>query len=83
MRRRADAQRHAQAACDELWNATRAITIGERSGPPVTKKAWRTRPDLARDLRASIVNFEELADADWAPVGPGMSHWANASSSPS
>jgi uncharacterized protein (DUF362 family) len=64
----------------ELWERdARAITIGERSGPPVTKKVMEDKGvfDLARDLRASIVNFEELADADWAPVGPAASHWAN------
>jgi uncharacterized protein (DUF362 family) len=64
----------------ELWERdVRAITIGERSGPPVTKKVMEDKGifDLARDLRASVVNFEELADADWVPVGPAASHWTN------
>ena len=64
----------------ELWERdVRAITIGERSGPPVTKKVMEDKGvfDLARDLRASIVNFEELADADWVPVGSAASHWSN------
>jgi len=66
----------------ELWERdARTITIGERSGPPVmsTKKFIEDKGvfDLARDLRASVVNFEELADADWVPVGPAASHWTN------
>jgi uncharacterized protein (DUF362 family) len=57
----------------------RAITIGERSGPPVTRKVMEDKGvfDLARDLQAGIVNFEELADTDWVPVGAGASHWLN------
>ncbi len=65
---------------NELWERdVRAITIGERSGPPVTKKVMEDKGvfDLARDARASIVNFEELADADWVPVGEAASHWTN------
>ena len=64
----------------ELWaRDARAITIGERSGPPVTKQVMEDKGvfDLARDLRASIVNFEELADADWVPVGAAATHWSN------
>jgi uncharacterized protein (DUF362 family) len=62
----------------ELWERdARALTIGERSGPPQTKKVMEDKGvfDLARDLRATIVNFEELADADWAPMS--ASHWPN------
>ncbi len=64
----------------ELWERdARAITIGESSGPPVTKKVMEDKGvfDLARDMRASIVNFEELPEADWVPVGPAASHWPN------
>jgi uncharacterized protein (DUF362 family) len=64
----------------ELWERdVKAITIGERSGPPVTQKVMEDKGifDLARELRASVVNFEELADADWVPVGPAASHWTN------
>ncbi len=57
------------------------VTIGERSGPPVgiTKKVMEDKGvfDLARDLRASVVNFEELPEADWVPVGAAASHWTN------
>jgi uncharacterized protein (DUF362 family) len=62
----------------ELWaRDARAITIGERSGPPQTKKVMEDKGvfDLARDLRATVVNFEELADADWAPMT--AAHWPN------
>jgi hypothetical protein len=33
--------------------------------------------DLASELKASIVNVEELADADWVPVTPKDSHWTS------
>ena len=57
----------------------RSVTIGESSGPPVTKKVMEDKGifDLARDLKASIVNFEEIAEADWVAVNPPGSHWAN------
>ncbi len=62
----------------ELWERdARAITVGERSGPPNTKKTMEEKGvfDLARDLRASIVNFEELPESDWLPRNPPGSHW--------
>jgi hypothetical protein len=31
--------------------------------------------DLARDLRFDVVDFEELAEADWVKFGPGDTHW--------
>jgi uncharacterized protein (DUF362 family) len=64
----------------ELWaRDVRAITIAERSGPPQTRKVMEDKGvfDLAHDLKASIVNFEELADADWVPMKPEGSYWAN------
>lgn len=69
----------------ELWERdAAAITIGERSGPPVTKKVMEDKGifDLARDQRASVVNFEELADSDWVPASPPGSHWASGYSIP-
>jgi len=33
--------------------------------------------DLARDHRFEIVNFEELADSDWATFPAGTTHWPN------
>ncbi|MGE5357494.1 MAG: DUF362 domain-containing protein, partial [Bacteroidales bacterium] len=62
----------------EIWERdAKAVTIGESSGPPVTKKVMEDKGvfDLARDLRASIVNYDELADADWVPVNPAGTHW--------
>ncbi len=69
----------------ELWERdVKAITIGESSGPPVTKTVMEAKGifDLARDLRASVVNFEELTDADWVPIGPAATHWTNGVSVP-
>jgi len=62
-----------------LERDARALTIAERSGPPVTKKVMEDKGvfDLASELKASIVNFEELADADWVPVTPKDSHWTS------
>jgi uncharacterized protein (DUF362 family) len=62
----------------ELWERdAKAVTIGESSGPPVTKKVMEDKGifDLAHDLKASVVNFEELADADWVAVNPATTHW--------
>jgi uncharacterized protein (DUF362 family) len=67
-----------QQLITELWERdAKAVTIGERSGPPVTRKVMEDKGvfDLARDLRASVVNFEELADADWVMVNPAGTHW--------
>jgi uncharacterized protein (DUF362 family) len=57
----------------------KSVTIGESSGPPVTKKVMEDKGifDLARDLKASIVNFEEIPETDWVAFNPPGSHWAN------
>lgn len=57
----------------------RSLTIGERSGPPVTRKVMEDKGtfDLAREFKASIVDFEQLADADWVPVAPKDTHWTS------
>jgi uncharacterized protein (DUF362 family) len=54
-----------------------SITVGERSGPPETKKVMEDKgiPELAKSLGFGIVNFEELADADWVPFDPPGNHW--------
>ncbi len=72
---------------DTLWQLitelkerdVHSVTIGESSGPPVTKKVMEDKGifDLARDLKTSVVNFEEIAEADWVPVNPPGSHWSN------
>ncbi len=55
------------------------MTIAESAGPPPTKQVMEAKgiPDLARDLRASVVNFEDLQESDWVPIGPTASHWSN------
>lgn len=54
-----------------------SITIGERSGPPETKKVMEEKGifEMARSLGFGIVNFEELADADWVLFNPPGNHW--------
>lgn len=68
-----------QLMAELLERDARSLTIGERSGPPVTKKVMEDKGvfDLARDMKASVVNFEELSDADWVPVTPKGSHWTS------
>ena len=64
----------------ELWERdARAVTIGESSGPPVTRKVMEDKGifDLAKELKTTVVNFEELAETDWVQVGPAASHWPN------
>jgi uncharacterized protein (DUF362 family) len=54
-----------------------AITLGERSGPPETKKVMEEKGifEMAKALGFGIVNFEELADANWIPFNPPGNHW--------
>ncbi len=56
-----------------------SITLGERSGPPETKKVMEDKGvfEMARTLGFDVVNFEDLADADWVPVNPPGNHWEN------
>ncbi len=55
----------------------RSITLGESSGPPQTRGVMEQKGifDLARDERFEIVNFEEIADADWVPFPAASTHW--------
>lgn len=55
------------------------LTLGERSGPPATKTVMEEKGilEMARSLGFGIVNFEELAEADWVPVKPPGNHWEN------
>ena len=54
-----------------------SISLGERSGPPQTKKVMEDKGifAMAEDLGFGIVNFEELAEEDWIPVNPPGNHW--------
>jgi uncharacterized protein (DUF362 family) len=56
-----------------------SITLGERSGPPDTKKVMEEKGifEMANTLGFKIVNFEELTDADWIPINPPGNHWEN------
>ena len=68
-----------QLMAELLERDARTLTIGERSGPPLTKKVMEDKGvyDLAHEMKASIVNFEDLADADWVPVTPTGTHWTS------
>ena len=54
-----------------------SITLGERSGPPETKKVMEEKGifEMAKSLGFRVVNFEELTDADWVPFNPAGNHW--------
>ncbi len=55
----------------------RSITLGESSGPPQTRGVLEQKGtlDLARDLRFDVVNFEEIPETDWVPIGPAGTNW--------
>ena len=56
----------------------RSITLGESSGPPQTHGVMQSKGifDLARDLHFDIVDFEQIADTEWAPIAaPAGTHW--------
>ncbi|RKX73402.1 MAG: hypothetical protein DRP87_18975 [Spirochaetes bacterium] len=62
----------------ELKNmGTSTITIGERSGPPDTKRVMEEKGifELARRLGVSVINFEELPEKDWVLVDSPDFHW--------
>jgi uncharacterized protein (DUF362 family) len=53
------------------------IALGERSGPPPTQKVMEEKGifALSRDLGFEVINFEELAEADWVHFNPPGNHW--------
>lgn len=53
------------------------ITVGERSGPPPTKKVLEDLGivELAQKLNFKIINFEELPENDWVHFNPTGNHW--------
>ena len=55
----------------------RSITLGESSGPPVTRSVMDQKGifDLARDLRFDVVDFEQIDERDWVPVAAAGTHW--------
>lgn len=60
------------------------LTIGERSGPPVTKKVMEEKGifQMASDQDFSIINFEELEEKDWIAFNPPGTHWRDGFSIP-
>jgi uncharacterized protein (DUF362 family) len=55
----------------------RTVTLGESSGPPVTRGVMEKKGvlDLASDMRFDVVDFEQNAERDWVPFTPAGSHW--------
>lgn len=53
------------------------ITLGERSGPPPTRKVMEEKGILvlSKELGFEVINFEDLAEADWKPFNPPGNHW--------
>lgn len=53
------------------------ITVGERSGPPPTRKVMEEKGifALSKELGFGILNFEELAETDWEHFNPAGNHW--------
>jgi uncharacterized protein (DUF362 family) len=56
----------------------KGITVGERSGPPLTQKVLEDKgiQTLAKELGFDVLNFEELPEADWVHFDPPGSHWS-------
>ena len=54
-----------------------AVTIGERSGPPVTREVMEELGvfDLATDLDVEVVDFDALPPEDLVKVDAPESHW--------
>ncbi len=53
------------------------FTVGERSGPPPTKKVMEEKGifQMAEELNFEIINFEELEEKDWVHFNPSGNHW--------
>jgi uncharacterized protein (DUF362 family) len=53
------------------------ITLGERSGPPPTRKVMEEKGifDLSKELGFGVLNFEELDEAAWKHFNPPGNHW--------
>lgn len=58
-------------------HGARSITLGESSGPPRTQGVMEAKGilDLARDQRFEVVDFEQIADADWVSFPAKGTHW--------
>jgi len=53
------------------------ITLGERSGPPPTQKVMEDKGIfvLSKELGFKVINFEDLAEAEWKHFNPQGNHW--------
>ncbi len=53
------------------------MTIGERSGPPPTKRIMEDKGifDLSRELNFEIINFEDLTEKEWVHFNLPGNHW--------
>jgi uncharacterized protein (DUF362 family) len=60
------------------------LTLGERSGPPVTKKVMEEKGifQMAADQDFTLINFEELEEKDWIHFNPPGTHWSDGFSIP-
>ncbi len=60
------------------------LTLGERSGPPVTKEVMEEKGifQMASNQDFSIINFEELEEKDWIAFNPPGTHWSDGFSIP-
>ena len=57
----------------------KAVTIGERCGPPDTEDVLREKGiyDICKKLDVGLINFEELPPDQWIKFDPVQSHWRN------
>ena len=66
-----------QVVVEMFERGARTVTVGESSGPPQTRGVMEKKGifDLARDLRFDVVDFEQIASADWVSFPAGSTHW--------
>jgi uncharacterized protein (DUF362 family) len=57
----------------------KGIAIGERSGPPDTDDVMKEKGiyRLCQEHDVRVINFEDLAEAEWVRFQPKGSHWRN------
>jgi len=53
------------------------IRVGERSGPPQTRKVLEDKGilELARQMEFEILNYEEFPEDGWVHFNPSGNHW--------
>ncbi len=54
-----------------------SITVGERSGPPVTREVMKEKgiPALCQEMDASLVDFDSLPPEEWIHFSTAGLHW--------